>query len=555
LSLPSSVFTVSGSPVTSGGSLSATFVSQSANTFFAGPTSGTAATPTFRALVAGDLPTGSINYIQNQISSAQTSANYWIDGIGMMVRAVVVKGWTNANVTTFDTYNLGVTATLNGTISTAAYHFATTSTVNLLSASVGGYSTAGVHGHLNLNNATYTQSDIPNYMAAGILGEVTLQGTSTANHVIGVGTYLRRYDRATATNYYGVYIHTLASGITNEWGLYQSSSTAKNFFAGGVAIGTSLISGTKLTVGGNMTLTSAGDTKIAVLSGNYYPSINFTNLLGSQGGIMGYTGMWYDSTSGHVWRVNNSGSAAMQLDGSGQLLINVGSQGSYKLQVGGHIWSNGCIGFAMGSTFGAPSVWSNDGGELSLAAPGSNPIRFRSARLSTNSQVTYWDIGGNAPLTFQATGNGSSPDIIRIYNWDAASEDTIAGLGFVANRTTGGGTIIARIVGQITDVGNTSYKVVLSFYTAENASPIERMRINHAGEVLINTTDQGDYKLQVAGGLYLDVSDKTAKLNLGSDATGDLYYRNSSGNLTRLPIGPENSFLTILGGIPSWTMG
>jgi hypothetical protein len=55
LSLPS-LFTVSGSPVTASGTLSASLASQSANTVFAAP-NGSAGAPTFRALVAGDIPT------------------------------------------------------------------------------------------------------------------------------------------------------------------------------------------------------------------------------------------------------------------------------------------------------------------------------------------------------------------------------------------------------------------------------------------------------------------------------------------------------------------
>lgn len=54
LSLPS-IFTVSGSPVTTSGTLTGTLNTQSANRVFAGPTSGGAATPTFRALVAADI--------------------------------------------------------------------------------------------------------------------------------------------------------------------------------------------------------------------------------------------------------------------------------------------------------------------------------------------------------------------------------------------------------------------------------------------------------------------------------------------------------------------
>lgn len=55
LALPS-IFTVSGSPVTTSGTLTGTLNTQTANLVFAGPSSGGAATPTFRALVSADIP-------------------------------------------------------------------------------------------------------------------------------------------------------------------------------------------------------------------------------------------------------------------------------------------------------------------------------------------------------------------------------------------------------------------------------------------------------------------------------------------------------------------
>lgn len=55
LSLPN-LFTVSGSPVTASGTLTATLANQAINQVLAGPTTGVNAAPTFRALVAGDIP-------------------------------------------------------------------------------------------------------------------------------------------------------------------------------------------------------------------------------------------------------------------------------------------------------------------------------------------------------------------------------------------------------------------------------------------------------------------------------------------------------------------
>ena len=55
LDMPVSVFTVSGSPVISSGTLTATLNSQTANRFFAAP-DGSAGTPSFRAISSADLP-------------------------------------------------------------------------------------------------------------------------------------------------------------------------------------------------------------------------------------------------------------------------------------------------------------------------------------------------------------------------------------------------------------------------------------------------------------------------------------------------------------------
>jgi hypothetical protein len=55
LTMPS-IFSVAGSPITTSGTFSVTFATQTANTVFAGPTSGIPATPTFRTLDPLDVP-------------------------------------------------------------------------------------------------------------------------------------------------------------------------------------------------------------------------------------------------------------------------------------------------------------------------------------------------------------------------------------------------------------------------------------------------------------------------------------------------------------------
>lgn len=108
LSLPTSIFDVSGSPVTTSGTLTATLDTQTANYVWAGPTTGAASAPTFRALVAGDIPDLSSTYLPTTggtISSNLTvSGNLTVNGTTTTVNSTTVdvkdKNITLGNVAT-----------------------------------------------------------------------------------------------------------------------------------------------------------------------------------------------------------------------------------------------------------------------------------------------------------------------------------------------------------------------------------------------------------------------------------------------------------------------
>ena len=72
LSLPSFI-TVSNSPVTSSGTLTGVLATQAANIVFAGPTTGAAAAPTFRSLVADDVPSLTASKISDFDTQVRTS--------------------------------------------------------------------------------------------------------------------------------------------------------------------------------------------------------------------------------------------------------------------------------------------------------------------------------------------------------------------------------------------------------------------------------------------------------------------------------------------------
>ena len=76
LSLPG-IFSVSGSPVTSSGTLSASLASQTANTFFAAP-NGSSGAPTFRGLLNDDLPTSGV------LAGSYANANVIVNSKGIV---------------------------------------------------------------------------------------------------------------------------------------------------------------------------------------------------------------------------------------------------------------------------------------------------------------------------------------------------------------------------------------------------------------------------------------------------------------------------------------
>ncbi len=114
LALPA-IFTVSGSPVTTTGTLTGTLATQTANTLWAGPTTGAAATPAFRALVNADLPltgvvagaySGAITVNTAGVVTAAAAALNLASGVGASVLPMA-NGGTGVSVSADDTVLVG----------------------------------------------------------------------------------------------------------------------------------------------------------------------------------------------------------------------------------------------------------------------------------------------------------------------------------------------------------------------------------------------------------------------------------------------------------------
>lgn len=115
------------------------------------------------------------------------------------------------------------------------------------------------------------------------------------------------------------------------------------------------------------------------------------------------------------------------------------------------------------------------------------------------------------------------------------------------------GTGTNTLTGNTTITGSTSYSLTLTNLTAFDVySPISAQIAAGSGSVLSLSQDLASISTGVgAKGIFFDHINGTT-LTLGSDAANDMYYRNSSGYLTRLAAGTNGYVLTSSSGVPTW---
>lgn len=292
LALPS-IFAVTGSPVTTSGTLTGTLVVQNANKVFAGPTVAPDALPTFRLLVAADIPDLSSVYAKLASDNVFTSTGYQQISKGTTAQqpGSPATGMIRYNTTTgrFEFYNGAWTNyvqlsgdTMTGTLT--APTVALTTSLTLLDTTqkvVIDVSAAGIvrigngfatillptavttGGNItpNTNNGTsigasgsaYQTIWVNNISAAPVF---TLQGNSTVN--------IRSANSAAAAGTTGIL--NLFTGNETNAGAGNSSGVV-NIFTGAVTAGTSgdinISTGTGSVARGSINIGNNATSKIA----------------------------------------------------------------------------------------------------------------------------------------------------------------------------------------------------------------------------------------------------------------------------------------------------
>lgn len=230
------ILSVAGSPITSSGTLALTLATQNANIVFAGPTTGGAATPTFRSLVAADIPdisaiyltasstatltnksgnisqwTNNSNYITNSVATLSSLTSIGTIGTGVWQGTVVAGLYGGTGVA-----NSGRTITLGGNVTTAA-----------------AFITSGANS-LTLTTTGSTNVTLPTS------GTLLTNSVTTLSSLVSIGTITTGGWNGTAIGvaYGGTNITSYAVGDL----LYASGSTTLSKLAD-VATGNALISG------------------------------------------------------------------------------------------------------------------------------------------------------------------------------------------------------------------------------------------------------------------------------------------------------------------------
>lgn len=171
----------------------------------------------------------------------------------------------------------------------------------------------------------------------------------------------------------------------------------------------------------------------------------------------------------------------------------------------------------------------------------------------TTANGSAADLGGAVTTTRTFTGTG---------NWNWGSDATpYSGLLVFKGLYDGS---VGGVHFQVRDA-STRYSLFDQSGNTINMSVRDASSTFERTSILLDGSSNGGLTLQANNNLLLRTfsnnvnlildADDGISMKLGSDATGDMYYRNSSGFLTRLPVGSDTEVLTLVSGLPSWEAG
>ena len=327
LSLPS-IFTVSGSPVTSSGTLTGTLATQVKNSIFAGPSAGVDAAPTFRSLVDDDIPNVlTVSKISNLTSNGfvKTSAgdgtlsvdtNTYLTANQTITLSGDVTGSGSTSITTAIAAGVIVDADINASaaisiskLAASAITIAGTSTSlggSISRDTITGLSTTGVvkrTGANTLTAASVVNADIDAAAAIAVskLAASTISGVTLGSNLntLTIGTGL------SGSSYNGSAAVTIA--IDSTVATLSGSQTLSNKTLNSAILTGTLTAGGGVGTNGQFLQSTATGVQWATVSAA--PGGSNTQVQFNDGGVFGGdAGLVFDKTN-HNLTVGATGTA------------------------------------------------------------------------------------------------------------------------------------------------------------------------------------------------------------------------------------------------------
>jgi len=297
-------FAVTGSPVTSAGTLAIAWNTQTANTVLAGPTAGAAAAPTYRALVAADIsglvtPAGSTTQVQyNNAGAFGAAANFAWDN----TNNILTVGPTNTAATgyvgtTFNSSATGTTAAVQTSMGTFKITGAGDAAFQQVALALKAAAVTGTSGGVGIGNAMLSATTTGLFLSLNGAAPVACLTTSSLTAGTGIsisgGTIITNTGIISLTA--GTGISVAGSTITNT-GITSLSAGTGISVVGSTITNTGIIS---LTAGTGISVAGSTITNTGVL--NYYPGIKVAAFSGTTGALATFSdGIYvYDSAGNY----------------------------------------------------------------------------------------------------------------------------------------------------------------------------------------------------------------------------------------------------------------
>lgn len=524
LTLPS-IFSVSGSPITGAGTLTATFNSETANTFFAAP-NGTTGTPTFRSIVAADIP--ALNY------APQTSGTSILYGNGS-------GGFSNVTIGSGISFSAGTLSATGsgGTVTSVGLSLPSIFTITGSPVTGSGTLTATLNSETantflaapNGSSGTPTfrsivNADLPTSgVTSGSYGSSSTIPVVTVNSQ-GIITSITT-QATNAPSYQGTW-----NALTNTPTLTSSVGTQGYYYVVSVA-GTTNLDGNAIWVVGDWAI--FGNGKWERIPGS--ASESFTNLTTTNLTVSGLTGYMYANGAGAVTASTTIPTTALsgtvtnaQLANSTISGVSLGSN-LFNLTAGTN------ISFSSGTTYN---------GSAAITINAASTMVYPGAGIP-NSTGTAWG------TSYTTTGSGSvvalatSPTLVTPILGTPQSGNFSTGTFTwpTFNQNTTGNAATATLATTATNLGGTTQ---YSIPYQGGSATTSYLSPGTSGSLLMTLGS-------VAAPIWVATTSLTVgtATNIAGGAAGSVPYQTGSGATSFLSLGTSGYVLTAGASAPQYT--